>query len=59
MKRKVRMGRPPLKPGTAKLKNLVIRVSDLEFLKLSKKAKKAGVSVSAYVMAPHRKNTEN
>lgn len=49
-----RTGRPSL--GTsAKSRNVVIRVSEIEYESLQGKAQRAGVSVSAFIMAPHRK----
>lgn len=52
MKRK-KMGRPSM-GREAKKVNVVIRVSPIERKELNRKARAKGVSLSAYIMAPHR-----
>ena len=55
-KSKKKMGRPPI-PSPKKYL-VVLRVTADEKKMLTKKAKAAGMSLSAYIMAPHRKEKE-
>ncbi len=50
----LRTGRPSL-GERAKSRNVVIRVSEVEYESLREKAGMAGLTVSAFIMAPHRK----
>lgn len=52
MGRKKKMGRPPLKDPKAIF--IGLRITSEEKARLTKAAKDAGVSLSAYIMAPHR-----
>jgi uncharacterized protein (DUF1778 family) len=47
------MGRPPL-PNPRKVP-VALRVTEQEKAELTRAARKAGVSLSSYIMAPHRK----
>lgn len=53
-KRKNRVGRPRVKDP--KQIPITIRLASKEKAQLTKAAKKAGMSLSAYIMAPHRKD---
>lgn len=53
-KKKVRMGRPAL-GREAKKVVVALRLSQVELATLRKGAKAADVSLSAFIMAPHRK----
>ena len=52
-RKKKKMGRPPL-PSPKKYL-VVLRVTADEKKTMTKRAKVAGMSLSAYIMAPHRK----
>ena len=52
-KGKKRMGRPPVANPRKVL--VALRITEQEKAQLMKAAKKAGMSLSAYIMAPHRK----
>ena len=52
-KSKKKMGRPPLKNPRGVL--VALRLTASEKRRLVKAAKAAGTSLSAYLMAPHRK----
>lgn len=56
-KKKPHIGRPAL--GQEAKKVLVaLRLSPIELARLRSEAKTAGVSLSAFIMAPHRKGKE-
>ena len=52
-KKRKRMGRPPLENPRNTL--ISLKVTARERAELAKAAKAAGMSLSAYIMAPHRK----
>ena len=52
MAKKKKMGRPPMKDP--KKIFVGIRITSEERKHLARAAKKAGMSLSAYIMAPHR-----
>ena len=51
--KKKKMGRPPLENPKRVL--VALRMTDQEKVELTRAAKKAGMSLSGYIMAPHRK----
>lgn len=55
-KKKTKMGRPPI--PNAKTTFVGLKISAKEKGLLTKAAKKAGISLSAYIMLPHRKVKE-
>lgn len=55
MKHKAKMGRPP-KPPAEKMSKLVgLKVTPGEYRRLRAAARKAGLSVAAYIMGPRRR----
>jgi len=53
-KKKAKMGRPPLPPGTGKTFMIRIRVTEAEIENLKESAVKGGVTVSELLMKPFR-----